>query len=644
MVGEHSPIRDAQPVRFRATVKGGPGIRRQLQRSWSVPFGAEGIMANRVDNAKEGSAKGGSVAPDVVPPQVEPASELEYRLRQQALLAELGRRALAGGNPDDLLQEATRLVALGLETSFCKILEYLPDKGTLLVRAGVGWGDHVVGVATVGADLNSPAGYALHTGKPTITNDLRAERRFRTPRLLQRYGIQRAINVILSTGGKSFGVLEADSQVGGTFTERDIDFLQAAANLLGVAIERHEDATALQQLNETLEQRVAAEVAERRQTEQALQAAQKMEAVGQLTGGVAHDFNNLLTVIRGNLQLVGAAVKGDERLERLIDAAEKGIERGEKLTSQLLAFARKQTLRPQLCNVNNLLKEFDILAGRMLGGGVELVIELDPAIWSCEIDSTQFTSALLNLVANAGDAMDTGGKVVIRTGNVIFDTGAVANAVDVKAGSYVMISVQDNGMTPDVLARAAEPFFTTKEVGKGTGLGLSQVYGFAKQSDGFLSIESEPGSGTTVSLYLPGADGDALQIETLSEETPVGGDETILIVEDDDGVRGVVVEALSSCGYRTREARSGAEALDVLKGEAIDLMLTDVIMPGISGAELMFEARRLRPDLKLLLTSGYSVAETAAVEMTENVPLLKKPYNLTELYRVVREVLSQQGR
>ena len=602
-------------------------------------------MANRVDNAKEGSAKERSAAPDVVPPQVQPASELEYRLRQQALLAELGRRALAGGNPDDLLQEATRLVALGLETSFCKILEYLPDKGTLLVRAGVGWGDHVVGTATVGADLNSPAGYALHTGKPTIANDLRAERRFRTPRLLQRYGIQRAINVILSTGGKSFGALEADSQVGGTFTEHDIDFLQAAANLLSVAIERHEDAAALQQLNETLEQRVAAEVAERRQTEQALQAAQKMEAVGQLTGGVAHDFNNLLTVIRGNLQLVGAAVKGDERLERLIDAAEKGVERGEKLTSQLLAFARKQTLRPQLCNVNDLLKEFDILAGRMLGGGVELAIELDPAIWSCEIDSTQFTSALLNLVANAGDAMDAGGKVVIRTANVIFDTAAVANAADGKAGSYVMVSVQDNGtgMTPDVLARAAEPFFTTKEVGRGTGLGLSQVYGFAKQSDGFLSIESEPGSGTAVSLYLPAADGDALQIETLAEETPVGGDETILIVEDDDGVRGVVVEALSSCGYRTREARSGTEALDLLKGEAIDLMLTDVIMPGISGAELVVEARRLRPDLKLLLTSGYSVAETAPVETPENVPLLKKPYNLTELYRVIREVLNQQG-
>jgi signal transduction histidine kinase len=597
-------------------------------------------MANPGDNADAGSA-----VPDVVPPQVQPADELEYRLRQQALLAELGRRALASANLDELLQEATRLVALGLETSFCKVLEYLPNRGTLLVRAGVGWQDDVIGVATIGADLNSPAGYALHTGKPVIANDLAGERRFRTPRLMRRHGIQRAINVILSTGGKPFGVLEADSQIGGTFTERDIDFLQGAANLLGVAIERHQDATALKQLNETLEQRVAAEVSERRQAEQALQAAQKMEAVGQLTGGVAHDFNNLLTVIRGNLQLVAAAIKGDGRLERLIDAAERGVERGEKLTSQLLAFARKQALHPQVCNLNTLLQEFDILAGRMLGDAVELAIELDPTIGSCEIDSTQFTSALLNLVANAGDAISAGGKVVIRTGNVIFEDGATPLAPDARAGAYVMVTVQDTGtgMTPDVAARATEPFFTTKEVGKGTGLGLSQVYGFARQSDGFLSIESQPGIGTTVSLYLPRVEGAAVEADTPAEEAPSGGNETILIVEDDDGVRGFVVEALSSRGYHTREARSGADALKVLKGEAIDLMLTDAIMPGMSGAELMVEARRLRSNLKLLLTSGYSVTETPLAGITENVPLLKKPYNLTELYRVLREVLTRDA-
>jgi len=302
---------------------------------------------------------------DVVPMPVERAGALEYRLRQQALLAEMGRRALSGMDVDELLQEASRLVALGLETPFCKVLQYLPEQGCLLVRAGVGWGDNVVGGATIGADLASPAGYALHTGKPVISNDLHAETRFRIPELMKRNGIWRAINVILKGSGTPFGVLEADSQVGGTFTEHDTDFLQAAANLIGLAIDRHADAAALRELNETLEQRVAAEVAERQQAEQALQAAQKMEAVGQLTGGIAHDFNNLLTVVWGNLDLIAAAVAGDDRLERLIDAAQKGVERGEKLTSQLLAFARKQTLRPQVCNVNDLY-ELDVLAGRLL--------------------------------------------------------------------------------------------------------------------------------------------------------------------------------------------------------------------------------------------------------------------------------------
>jgi GAF domain-containing protein len=218
---------------------------------------------------------------EVVPPQVERSGALDYRLRQQALLAELGRRALATSSVDELLQEASRLVALGLETLFCTVLQYLPQEGRLLVRAGVGWEAHVIGVATIGADLASPAGYALHTGKPVISNDLHGETRFRTPELLERHGIERAINVILTSGGTPFGVLEADSQVDGTCTEHDIDFLQGAANLLGLAIERHADAEALKRLNETLEQRVEGEVAERRQAEQALQAAQKMEAVGQ---------------------------------------------------------------------------------------------------------------------------------------------------------------------------------------------------------------------------------------------------------------------------------------------------------------------------------------------------------------------------
>ena len=583
---------------------------------------------------------------EVVPPTIERSGALDYRLRQQALLAELGRRALASSGIDELLQEATRLVAVGLETQFCKVLEYLSEEGRLLVRAGVGWDDHVVGIATIGADLASPAGYALHTGKPVISNDLQAETRFRTPELLRRHAIERAINVIVASGGTPFGVLEADSQVGGTFTEHDIDFLQAAANLLGLAVEQRADAEALKRLNETLEQRIEAEVADRRQAEQALQAAQKMEAVGQLTGGVAHDFNNLLTVIRGNLDLVSAAVVGDEKLERLLDAAQKGVERGEKLTSQLLAFARKQTLNPQVCNVNQLVREFDVLAGRLLGETITLTVDLSPVIPLCELDTTQFSSALLNLLVNAGDAMPAGGTVTLQTRDVELDSSRAAHIPEATPGRYVMIAVEDTGegMTPDVALRATEPFFTTKEVGKGTGLGLSQVYGFVRQSDGFLQIESSPGAGTSVRLYIPLADKALSAPDPVPAELGEGGSETVLVVEDDADVRLFAVNALEAHGYRALEARHAAEALEVLvRGERVDLLFTDAVMPGgTSGIELAQEARRLQPELKILITSGFAATETPLAELGEDVLLLKKPYRVAELYRVIRISLTGQ--
>ncbi|HEX5327072.1 MAG TPA: GAF domain-containing protein, partial [Acetobacteraceae bacterium] len=259
-------------------------------------------------------------------------AELETRLHQQALLAELGRRALTGGEPDILLAEAARLTALGMRTRYCKALEFLPHSNRLLVRAGVGWHEGVVGNATIGADLASPAGYALHTGKPVIANDLRGESRFRTPTLLAEHGVVRAANVILLGEARPYGVLEVDSEQPGAFSEHDIDFLQSVANLLGLALERHRAETELRELNATLESRVETAVAERRQAEDVLRQGQKMEAIGQLTGGMAHDFNNLLLVITGTLELIAREVTGNQRIDRLLATAQKAATRGAALT------------------------------------------------------------------------------------------------------------------------------------------------------------------------------------------------------------------------------------------------------------------------------------------------------------------------
>jgi signal transduction histidine kinase len=578
---------------------------------------------------------------------VEPVRhELEYRLLQQALLAELGRRALSEMPLDALLDEAARLTALGMGTKFCKVMEYLPAQDRLLVRAGVGWEPGVVGVATVGADLESPAGYALHTGKSVVSNNLTTEERFRTPELLRSHGIQRAVNVILLGGGKPFGVLEADSRGDGTFNEHDIDFMQGVANLVGMAIERLRAQDALREVNASLEQRVVAEVAERRQTELALAQAQKMEAVGRLTGGVAHDFNNLLLVISASLDLAAQLAENDDHLSRLIAAAQKATGRGERLTGQLLAFSRNQALHPEIRPINELVREFDVLASRILGDMVEVEFDLGRDAWVCEVDPAQFGAALLNLALNARDAMPSGGKVTIRTRNVELDAREAAAIVNARPGSFVLVTVQDTGigMTPEVLRRAVEPFFTTKEVGRGTGLGLSQVYGFVRQSGGFAHLESTPGAGTTVRIYFPRAEPAGIEPISAGAEAPSAGSETVLVVEDDEDVRALLLEMLSAQGYRTLGARNGPEALTILgQKQEIALLLADIWMPGgMTGIQLACEARRRLPRLQVLLTSGHAAAaQEVRTESGETFPVLGKPYRQAELGRRVRSILDR---
>ncbi|MET0258432.1 MAG: ATP-binding protein, partial [Methylobacterium sp.] len=391
---------------------------------------------------------------------------------------------------------------------------------------------------------------------------------------------------------------------------------------------------------------------DQRVTEDALRQAQKMEAIGQLTGGVAHDFNNLLTVIVGGLDMMIRKPDNVGRVKRLAEAAMGAARRGEQLTQQLLAFSRRQMLRPQTLNPNRLLLDFKPLAERAAGGAIELIFDLDPAIDPIRIDPTQFEAAVLNLVVNARDAMEgdaRGTRIVVCSRNVHLDTAAVAER-GVSPGAFVEVSVSDlgSGIAPETLARVFEPFFTTKEVGKGTGLGLSQVYGFTRSAGGFVGIESEIDVGTTFRLYFPrstdpaGEESGAGAGIALPLRRAAEGD-TVLLVEDDEQVLTMAVESLEELHYRVIVARNAAEALVHLRGIArIDILFSDVMMPGgMSGSQLAVEAQRLRPGLKVLLTSGY-VADLDEGQIIGDgeLPVLNKPYRRDELARSLRLVLG----
>jgi signal transduction histidine kinase len=385
------------------------------------------------------------------------------------------------------------------------------------------------------------------------------------------------------------------------------------------------------------------DVTESKLRDQQLSRAQKMEAVGQLTGGIAHDFNNLLTVILGNLDLLEELIAGDAAASAHVKGALAAAERGAALTQRLLAFARRLPLRAEPIAVNELVAGMGELLGRTLGEDVEMKLALANPAPRALADAAQLENALVNLALNARDAMPGGGRLTIETGEAELDEHYARSHAEVKAGRYVMIGVADtgHGMPPGVLERAIEPFFTTKGAGKGTGLGLSMVYGFAKQSGGHLRIYSEPGHGTSVRLYLPLAASAPATPEARSAAQ--GGSEKILVVEDDENVRQLVIVMLESLGYRVLAASDGREAMSALEGEAhIDLLFTDVVMPrGVSGRELADRAVKARPGLKVLFTSGYT--ENAIVHhgrLDEGVHLLSKPYQRGDLARKIREVLD----
>ena len=405
--------------------------------------------------------------------------------------------------------------------------------------------------------------------------------------------------------------------------------------------------------------KITRDITERRETQQRLETAreqlyqsQKMDAVGQLTGGVAHDFNNLLTIIIGNLDGAKRALENwqggaQERLQRALDQALAGAHRAARLTAHLLAFSRRQPLEVKVLDVNKLLRHLAAFLKPSLGEQVQLEVVGAGGVWQVETDEGQLETAILNLALNARDAMPDGGKLTIEASNTYLDELYCSKNAEVRPGQYVDISVTDNGagMAPDTVARAFEPFFTNKQVGQGTGLGLSQVYGFVKQTGGHVKIYSELGHGTTVKMYLPRAQAAAVTGEQEPKEAAMPlarGQETVLIVEDDEDVRAFIVETLRELNYTVLQAPDTPSALKILDNQAaVDLMLTDVILPGANGRDLARTAVSARPNLKVLFMTGYSRnAIVHSGRLDQGVQLIQKPFSQASLAAKIRSILD----
>jgi signal transduction histidine kinase len=578
------------------------------------------------------------------------AAQVQKLLRQQAAIARFGSFALRERDLMKILNEAVRVCAEGLSVPFSKVCQYRAEQNDLLIVAGHGWQDGVIGHVVSRADVSSPQGRAFTTGLPSIVDDLQKDAGFDPPPFYAAHGIVSIIDVIIKgNDDQPYGILEIDNDKQHDYDQYDINFLTGFANVLAEAVSTTSRGAALEVTVDLMKAMVEEKdrmLDEKSTADLQLRQAQKMEAVGQLTGGIAHDLNNILTVITGTIEILAEAVADRPELAAIAKMIDEAAGRGADLTQRLLAFARKQPLQPREVDVNSLVIEASNLLRPALGEHVEVHMLLAGDASHALIDPSQLTNAILNLALNARDAMPDGGKLTIETCNVALDSSYASMNNDVTAGNYVMVVVTDSGhgIPASILDHVFEPFFTTKDVDKGSGLGLSMVYGFVKQSNGHIKIYSEEGHGTTVRIYLPQVSGDARPFEDKAGDSGIeGGHETILVVEDDNLVRTFVVGQIESLGYATLAAVNATEAMGIIDSpQHIDLLFTDMIMPGsMNGRQLADAALQRRAALKILFTSGYSnEAIIHHGHLDAGVLLLAKPYRRSDLARMIRAALA----
>ena len=549
------------------------------------------------------------------------AQGLLARARQSNAVADFGRLALAGKDIGAIQQEACRLTVHHLGADCALVVRCDRTEPAPVVNASHGLDDRQL-PATL-ARLAGRCGADAHSiDLPLFLDDLRSTASQASP---QGVDLTPASALVAGIPGdeQALGLLVAGAMQQRSFTRDDANFLQALANTIGAAMQRTH-------------------------AEDQLFQSQRLEALGQLTGGVAHDFNNLLTVVSGNLQMLEERVTGDALSAKLVKAALRATGRGADLTRKLLAFSRRQTLQPRAIDVHQLLSSLADILRRTLGAHIDVCASVDEGVPPVRADPGMLDIALLNLAVNSRDAMPDGGRLVLSAALVEIGAGPAAREDDLAPGRYVRITVADTGtgMAPEVKAHAFEPFFTTKESGKGSGLGLSLVYGFVKQSGGHIRAESAPGMGTSISLYLPTDDSATAQpLAGAAGRAYRGGTETVLVVEDDDGVREVAVGFLRRLGYHVLEAADAQRALELLGREpATDLLFSDVMLRGeINGPALAREALQRRPGLRVLFASGYARnAMPGRDQFDGGVQLLSKPYRIDQLARALRRALGRE--